>query len=128
MNMIEVTDAQIDLNKITDRIAFDGAGSVVVHYGVVKPVVEGKKTSGIRLMKDGDPEAGLQRLESELRDKYDVIDVLIIRRIGELLIGDLILVAAVAAVSRDVAFKACRELIEGLKLKQGLKKEELFEE
>jgi molybdopterin synthase catalytic subunit len=125
--MIQVTDRRIRTEEIYEQLSRNGAGSVVVHFGIVKPVVDDRRTKGIRLAPDGDLEAELKNIERQLRGKWDIVDVVLIRRIGELLIGETILVAAVSATSKDAAFGACEEAIETLKKKRALRKEELYE-
>jgi len=125
--MIMVTEREIETGKVLEQISRTGAGSVVVHCGVVKPVVEDRKTSGIRLTPDGDLEGEMRKIENGLREKWDLVDVLLIRRIGELRVGDVILAAVVSATSKDAAFGACNEAVDLLKKKKGLKKEELYE-
>lgn len=126
--MIELTENPIETGKIYEQMSHKGVGSLVVHVGVVKPMVEDRKTGGIRLTPEGDPKKEMQKVEQELREKWDILDVLLIRRIGELRVGDVILVAAVAATSRGTAFDACRSAVEVLKEKRGLRKEELYED
>jgi molybdopterin synthase catalytic subunit len=126
-SMIQVTDKPIQTEKIYEQLSRNGVGSVVLHFGIVKPVVDDKKTKGIRLTRDGDLEGELKNIERQLRGKWDVVDVLLIRRIGELLVGETILVAAVSATSKDAAFGACEEAVETLKKKRALRKEELYE-
>lgn len=125
--MIQVTENRIQTEKIYEQLSREGVGSVVVHLGIVKPVVDDRRTKGIRLTPDGDLEAELKNIEGQLRGKWDVVDVLLIRRIGELLVGEAILVAAVSATSKDAAFGACEEAVETLKMKRALRKEELYE-
>ena len=125
--MIEVTENPIETGKIYEQLSQDGVGSIVMHFGIVKPVVDERKTSGIRLLKDGDVAGEMKKVEHHLREKWKVVDVLLIRRIGELHVGDVILVAAVSSPSKDEAFGACQEAVEALKKKRGLRKEELFE-
>ena len=125
--MIEVTENPIETGKIYEQLSQEGVGSLVIHFGIVKPVVDERKTSGIRLLKDGDVTGEMKKVEDHLREKWKVVDVLLIRRIGELHVGDVILVAAVSSPSKDQAFGACHEAVEALKKKRGLRKEELFE-
>ena len=125
--MIKVTENPIDIGRIYEHLSRDGAGSVVIHLGIVKPVVDDRATQGIRLVRDGNLEGELNNIEHQLREKPGIIDVLLIRRIGELSVGEFILVAAVSAITRDEAFGACQEAVEALKQKRGLKKEELYE-
>ncbi len=125
--MIEMTEKAIEPTRVYERLFKNGAGSVVVHFGVVKPVVNDRHTRGIRFAPQGDLRGEIQSIETELRDKWSLSDVLLIRRIGELSIGEIILVAAVSAPDREAAFAACREAVERFKKLRCMKKEELFE-
>ncbi len=125
--MIELTEKAIDPKGIYERIFKDGAGSVVVHFGVVKPVVSDRRTRGIRFAPKGDMEGEIRSIEAELRKKWGITDALLIRRVGELSIGDLILVAAVSAPDREAAFGACHDAVERFKKLKCVQKEELFE-
>ena len=125
--MIELTEKPIDPASVYERLSRDGAGSVVVHFGVVKPVVSDRRTRGIRFAPQGDLRGEIQSIEDELRKKWGLTDVLLIRRVGELSIGEIILVAAVAAPDREAAFAACREAVERFKKLKRVQKEELFE-
>jgi len=126
--MIEVTDKPIDPAAIFARMSHDGSGSVVVHFGVVKPVVEGKGTAGVKFAPDGDLEVEMREIEKDIRGKYELTDFLLIRRMGALNIGDVIMVAAASAPSRDAAFAACRNAVEESKKLRRIKKEELFKD
>ena len=125
--MIEITDKPISPSNVFERLSHKNSGSVVFHIGVVKESVEGKRTSGIRFAPNGDLEGELKTLEATLRQKWNLEDVLIIRRMGELHIGDIILVAAVSAQNRGDAFGACRDAVEGCKKMKNISKKELFE-
>lgn len=125
--MIEVTEKPIPTDNIYEKISHDGSGSVLIHIGVVKPVVNDKNTKGLRLAPDGDLAGELQEVEAAIREKWSVTDVYLCRRTGELGVGEVILVAAVSAPTRDTAFGACRDAVEFLKEERGLLKEELYE-
>lgn len=125
--MIELTEKPIEPASVYERLSRDGAGSVVVHFGVVKPVVSDRRTRGIRFAAQGDLLDEIQSIEAELRNKWGVTGVLLIRRVGELSIGEIILVAAVAAPDREAAFAACRDAVERFKKLKRVQKEELFE-
>jgi len=126
--MIEITEKPIDPNTIYNRLSTFGSGSLVVHFGIVKPVVEERRTKGIQFTQEGDLKREMEDLEAELRKKWDGIkDVLFIRRMGNLHIGDIILVAAISASGRESAFGACREAVEKFKKLKCIRKRELFE-
>ena len=125
--MIEITKMHIDPTTIYKRISKNGSGSVVVHFGVVKPLADGKPTKGIQFAPKGDLEGEMLLVEKELREKWDINDALFIRRMGNLLIGDIILVAAISSSGREAAFGACRDAIEKFKKLKCINKTELFE-
>jgi molybdopterin synthase catalytic subunit len=124
--MVDLTDTPIEPTRIFQRLSSQAAGSVVVHFGIVKPVAEDQRTRGIRFAPDGDLISELRALEAELRAKWEVTDVLLVRRMGELKVGEIILAAAVSAPGREAAFGACRDAVEGFKRMKHLRKQELF--
>jgi len=60
-------------------------------------------------------EKELKKLENNARKKFDVDDVMIIHRYGNLKVGDNIVLIAVSSAHRKDAFRACEYLINGLK-------------
>jgi len=126
--MIVVTDRILDLGLVVERFGVrEGTGSVAIHLAVVKPRAGDRPTAGIRFTRDGDPEGELRALEQRLRDRFDVEDVLLARRVGELRVGEVISLVAIAAAGRDDAFGACRAAVNGFKEMKGLGKQELYE-
>ncbi|MCK5877580.1 MAG: molybdenum cofactor biosynthesis protein MoaE [Candidatus Marithrix sp.] len=59
----------------------------------------------------------LQQISETALQRWDILDTLIIHRVGEILPGDDIVLVAVWAGHRTPAFAACRFLIEELKAK-----------
>ena len=113
--MIEITDIPIDANKILGRLGKDSSGSIVLHYAVVKGMEGGKKTVSLEFKVDGNLEEEMRILERELREKWPVEDVLLVRRIGSLSVGDIISVAAASAEHRTAAFGLCQEAVNRFK-------------
>ncbi len=125
--VIQVTEDPIPTGEIYGRLSRQGAGSVVIHIGLVKPRVDNRRTKGIRLTPAGDLAAELESVEREVREKWEPVDVLLIRRTGELRVGETVLAVAVTATTREAAFGACRQAVERLKREGALRKEELYE-
>jgi molybdopterin synthase catalytic subunit len=57
----------------------------------------------------------LERIASEATDRWGLLDVLIVHRVGRLLPGDPIVLVAARSAHRAAALDACRYLIEELK-------------
>jgi molybdopterin synthase catalytic subunit len=123
--MVETTMRPIDPSEIYTRLNVGEAGSVAMHFAVVKREAEGKRSLGVLFQAQGDLEGELKSIEEKLRNQRPLKDVLLIRRIGKLDIGDIISAAAVAADGRDAAFSACREAVESFKKMKTLSKKEL---
>jgi len=124
--MIEITDCAINLNAVSGRIKKEISGSLVIHYAIVRSTESGKKTSSIRFEPEGDAEEEMRELERSLRLKWPVEDVLLIRRIGKLSIGEVISVAAASAEHRESAFGLCQEAVNCFKKMKTFKKKEIF--
>ena len=122
--MIAVIDEPIDVALWTARIDRTGAGSVVVHIGVVKLDLDGRSTAGVSFCRKGDLEGELASVERAVRESLHVVDLVLVRRMGRLVVGDLILFVAASANDRETAFAACRELVERGKKLRCLSKQE----
>ncbi|MEW6200570.1 MAG: molybdenum cofactor biosynthesis protein MoaE [bacterium] len=122
-----VTDKPIKPQEVYEQIQKQGSGSVIFHFAVVREKTEGKITTSIEFHRDGDVEGELNAIAGEIRSRWKVEDVLIIRRLGTLKIGDIISLVAVSSPHRGDAFDACRNGVERLKKMETIKKSERFE-
>ena len=121
-----VTEAPLDPGTLFEKIRKNGSGSVLFHYAVVKSQAGDKESSGIRFERGGDVEAELAGIAADVRGRGNVDDVLLVRRIGTVKVGDVISLVAVSSPASNDAFEACRFGLERLKKMVSLKKTELF--
>jgi molybdopterin synthase catalytic subunit len=114
--MIQVVEEPILPAVIYDLLAKNRAGSVLLHYAVVKETPHNQAaTTGVSYRRNGDMEEEMQTIAKHLQDKWDLDDVLLIRRLGCLRAGEIIsLIAAASPNSADV-FAACQHGISHLK-------------
>ena len=126
--MIEITDRDIDPKNVFALLKKESSGSIVFHYAVVKAKDSEKKTLSLNFKIIGDLEGEMMDLERDLRKKWPVEDVLLIRRIGELAAGDIISLAAASAQHRNAAFGLCQEAIDRFKKMHHIHKDEIFED
>lgn len=124
--MVILSKENIKYDDILTKMNISEASSVLVHYALVKGKIAGKKTGGIRFSAKGNLEGELKEIEVKLRNKYKINDFYLLRRIGDLRIGDVIMVVAVSAKGREDAFQACMEAVEMCKKLKNQIKEELF--
>jgi len=76
----------------------------------------------------GMTEKHLREICAEAERQWDVLDVLLIHRVGEVRPGDPIVLVAVWSAHRAAAFDACRYLIEELKTRAPFWKKERIQE
>ncbi len=76
----------------------------------------------------GMTEKHLRQISEEAKTRWDILDTLIIHRVGELRPNDPIVLVAVWSAHRGPAFEACRYLIEELKSRAPFWKKESIEE
>ena len=110
-----ISSNPIDPTKVYELIRKDTSGSVVFHFAVVRESTENKRTKSIEFHPNGDLEQELRMISEEIRKRWDIEDVLIIRRLGRLNIGDIISLVAVSSSHREEAFNACRYGVDRLK-------------
>jgi molybdopterin synthase catalytic subunit len=68
----------------------------------------------------------MRDVATSVADRYDVLAVAAVHRVGKLAIGDAAVVVATAAVHRGEAFEASRALIDDLKATVPIWKHQLF--
>ncbi|MFQ5938013.1 MAG: molybdenum cofactor biosynthesis protein MoaE [Acidiferrobacterales bacterium] len=91
-------------------------GATASFVGTMRDVNEGEPVHGMMLEHyPGMTEKHLQEISEQAKKQWDIIDTLIIHRVGQLQPNDPIVLIAVWSAHRGEAFAACRYLIEELK-------------
>jgi molybdopterin synthase catalytic subunit len=102
-------------------------GAVATFVGTMRDFNEGDGVNGMELEHyPGMTESYLQQIAQEATSKWELLDTLIIHRVGKLLPNDPIVLVAVWSSHRKEAFEACRWLMEALKSKAPFWKKELL--
>lgn len=114
--MVRVVEEPIQPQETYEMLAKDTAGSILLHYAVVKETPHNQAaTTGVNYERNGDMEAEMQAIAEHLQEKWQLEDVVLIRRLGCLKAGEIIsLIAASSPNSADV-FAACQHGISHLK-------------
>lgn len=124
--MIKITDHHIDLKNLYELLEKNISGSLLFHYAMVKKNNKpgSPSTEYIDYTADVNIENEMNEIEAELRKKWYLEDVLLIRSLGRKSIGDIISVVAVSSPNSDDAFESCRHGLSLLKKMKTVKKEE----
>ena len=112
--LARISSEPLDPAAVDAAVAGAEHGSVVVFTGVVRNHDGGQSVTALQYQAHPDAEAFLRRCCEDVAATSG-LPVAAVHRVGDLTIGDLALVAAVAAPHRAEAFATCAELVERIK-------------
>jgi molybdopterin synthase catalytic subunit len=91
-------------------------GAIATFIGLVRDVNDGDSIRGMTLEHyPGMTEKALERIVVEAMSRWDVIDALVVHRVGHLMPLDQIVLVAVTSAHRGAAFAACEFIMDYLK-------------
>jgi molybdopterin synthase catalytic subunit len=123
-----ISGEPIEPSRVYELIRKAIAGSVVLHFGIVRESTGNKRVKSMEFVASGDVEEELRTISEDIRKRWNIEDVLIMRRLGRLNIGDVIALVAVSSPHRGEAFDACREGVDRLKKMSTIVENETFRE
>ena len=126
VRLVMVSDQPLDLALHESAVEHQRAGGRVVFCGVVRDTDAGREV--VALEYEGHPgaEAVLGEIAAEFGELPEVLALAVSHRIGQLAIGDLALVAAVATEHRAAAFDICARLVDEVKARLPIWKRQVF--
>jgi molybdopterin synthase catalytic subunit len=125
MTLVDVRDEPLHIEECYAAVVADDKGGVCVFVGRVRDHSEGRPIEALRYeayvsMAKKEIAALIQQLEAEIPGTK----MACVHRVGDLVVGDLAVVCAAAAPHRDEAFRACRALIDRVKERVPIWKQE----
>jgi molybdopterin synthase catalytic subunit len=125
--MIAISDRQIVVDELRDRLMNPGAGGLCVFEGWVRNENEGRTVNQLEYevyeplaVSEG------QKVITEAKQQFPFLDACCVHRSGLLEIGDCAVWVGVSARHRDEAFKACRYIIDEIKIRLPIWKKEHY--
>ena len=115
MKMFEVADSDFSVEEIIGSMGASEVGAVVTYIGVVRGTSEGKEVAGIEFDRDEKAIDKVRALADNALEDFEIEDVAIVHRVGQLEVGDKLLLIAVSAAHRQAAFDACMSIIDSIK-------------
>ena len=106
----------LELAQFEATLPAGSFGATASFVGTMRDHNEGDSVSAMTLEHyPGMTEKELAAVVDEARQKWPIIDALIVHRVGDILPGQPIVLTAVWSAHRGAAFDACRFLMEALK-------------
>jgi molybdopterin synthase catalytic subunit len=126
VRLIAVRESELSVDEVRAAVADPAAGGIALFAGAVRDSDHDQGVSGLSYSAHPTAAAELRRVAEEIAEKFGVIAIAAVHRVGDLAIGDLAVVVAVACPHRAEAFDACRALIDELKASVPIWKHQRF--
>ncbi len=122
----EISDQPLDAAALTLQVSHDAAGATVTFAGVVRNHDLGQAVDSIEYSSHPQAAEIIATLAAEVAGRDGVRAVGIVHRVGHLQVGDLAMVAVVAAEHRGQAFSATSDLVDEVKKRLPVWKKQHF--
>jgi molybdopterin synthase catalytic subunit len=127
MKQIQIQNEPLDIPALQAELWADNpaVGAVVTFVGLMRDMNEGESVEEMVLEHyPGMTERALEQIVAEAQERWSLLGVRVVHRVGELRPRDPIVLVAVAAAHRGEAFQACEFVIDYLKTRAPLWKKE----
>jgi molybdopterin synthase catalytic subunit len=126
VRLIDVRESELSVDEVRAAVADPAAGGIALFAGAVRDSDHDQAVSGLSYSAHPSAVGELRRVAEVIAEKYPVIGIAAVHRVGDLAIGDLAVVLAVSCPHRAEAFDACRDLIAILKASVPIWKHQRF--
>lgn len=111
----EVREEALSVDEVLAAVRHPECGGIALFVGVVRDHDHGEQVGALDYSAHPSALATLRQVCEQVGARHSVVRIAAVHRTGHLEVGDLAVVAAVAAPHRGEAFTACRDLIDTLK-------------
>jgi molybdopterin synthase catalytic subunit len=128
VRLIAVRESELSLDEVRAAVADPAAGGIALFAGAVRDSDHDRGVSGLSYSAHPSAVDELRQVAEVIAEKYPVIGIAAVHRVGDLGVGDLAVVLAVSCPHRAEAFDACRDLIDILKASVPIWKHQRFDD
>ncbi len=125
---VSLVEEPIDVNRLLAQVRHPQAGAIVLFLGTVRDTNQGRHVEHLEY--EAYQKMALREMErvaTEARQRWPVLGIGIVHRLGELDVGEISVAIAVSAGHRKEAFEAGRFAIDTLKQTVPIWKKEVWE-
>jgi len=113
---VQTEDFDLAREMAAMRAGNPGIGAIASFVGLVRDVNDGDRVSELTLEHyPGMTERALERIVQDAKARWDIIDVLVVHRVGTMRPLDQIVLVIVTGAHRGEAFSACEFVMDYLK-------------
>jgi molybdenum cofactor synthesis domain-containing protein len=126
-DLARIRDVALDIDELTALTERPDCGALATFTGVVRDHHDGKSVLRLSYTAHvGIAEKMIREIEAEAIERFGVAECLVVHRVGDLAIGDAAIVAAVRSGHRGEAFDAVRYVVDNVKRRVPIWKEEFY--
>ena len=126
VRLIAIRESELSVDEVRAAVADPVAGGIALFAGAVRDIDHDQGVTGLSYTAHPSAQAELRRVAEEIAEKFGVVALAAVHRVGDLGVGDLAVVVAVSCPHRAEAFDACRALIDELKASVPIWKHQRF--
>jgi molybdopterin synthase catalytic subunit len=126
IRLIGIRDVPLSVDEVMASVADSGAGGTALFVGTVRDEDHDQAVTRLSYSAHPTAEQVLRSVAEKIVADHPVRALAAVHRVGDLDIGDLAVVVAVACPHRGEAFEACRRLIDDVKSQVPIWKHQIF--
>jgi molybdopterin synthase catalytic subunit len=126
VRLVALRESELSVDEVRAAVADPAAGGIAFFAGAVRNEDRDREVTGLSYSAHPSAPDELRRVAEAIAEKFSVLGIAAVHRVGDLAIGDLAVVVAVSCPHRGEAFDACRALIDELKASVPIWKHQLF--
>jgi molybdopterin synthase catalytic subunit len=124
--MTELRAGPLSVDEVRAAVADPAAGGIAIFIGAVRDHDHGRGVTTLSYDAHPSAAAELAEVAEKVAASHPILALAVAHRTGDLQIGDLAVVAAVAAEHRHAAFAACEQLVDDVKATVPIWKHQFF--
>jgi molybdopterin synthase catalytic subunit len=126
VRLVAIRRTPLSVDEVVAAVSDRSAGGLAVFIGTVRDVDEGKPVDLLGYSSHPTAEQEMRTLCESIAERFPAVAVAAVHRVGDLAVGDIAVIAAVACGHRGEAFDAARALIDELKATIPIWKHQVF--
>ncbi|MDT9593754.1 molybdenum cofactor biosynthesis protein MoaE [Nocardioides zeae] len=128
VRLVEVRSSDLSVDEVLAALDHPASGAVDLFVGRVRDHDGGQGVHGLGYVAHPTAAAELTAVAAEVAADFDIDALAVVHRVGDLAVGDLAVVLGTASAHRGVAFDATRALIDRLKARVPIWKNQRYDD
>ncbi len=126
IRLLAIRDTPLSVDEVLSAVEDHAAGGTTIFVGTVREEDQGKQVTLLSYSAHPSAEEELRRVAEKVAADFPVTALAAVHRVGDLQLGDIAVIVAVACPHRGEAFEASRKLIDDLKHQVPIWKHQVF--